>query len=160
MEGLQEKDFKTIINEVKKQISNTQIEIFQNANMSLLKLYYSIGKIIYDNSKWGNKFINEMALELKISFPNVKGFSIRNLKSMKKYYLICSQNKKVQTASAQIPWSHNMLILDKISVDYALKSINKPIGVSSYEIREYLPSEIIKELPTEDDLNLHIDIKK
>ena len=45
--------------------------------MSLLKLYYSIGKIIYDNSKWGNKFINEMALELKMSFPNVKGFSIR-----------------------------------------------------------------------------------
>ena len=114
MLGIQEKNFKTIINEVKNQISNTQIEIFQNANMSLLKLYYNIGKIIYDNSEWGNKFIDEMACELKISFPNIKGFSVRNLKSMKKYYLICSQNEKVQTASAQIPWSHNMLILDKI----------------------------------------------
>jgi len=109
-----EQDFKKIIGEVKKQISNTQIEIFQNANMSLLKLYYNIGKIIYDNSEWGNKFIDEMAHELKISFPNIKGFSVRNLKSMKKYYIICSQNEKVQTASAQIPWSHNMLILDKI----------------------------------------------
>ena len=109
-----EKDFKIVINEVKNQISNTKIEIFQNANMSLLKLYYNIGKIIYDNSKWGNKFIESMAHELKISFPNIKGFSVRNLKSMKKYYLICSQNEKVQTASAQIPWSHNMLILDKI----------------------------------------------
>ena len=39
---------------------------------------------------------------------------MRGLKSMKKYYLICSQNEKVQMASAQIPWSHNMLILDKI----------------------------------------------
>ena len=58
-----------------------------------------------------------MAIELKISFPNIKGFSVRNLKNMKKYYLICSQNKKVQTASAQIPWSHNMLILDKIKDD-------------------------------------------
>ena len=102
MLGIQEKNFKTIINEVKNQISNTRIEIFQNANMSLLKLYYSIGKIISDNSEWGNKFIDEMAHELKISFPNVKGFSVRNLKSMKKYYLICSQNEKVQTASAQI----------------------------------------------------------
>ena len=92
MFGIQEKNFKKIINEVKNQISNTQIEIFQNANMSLLKLYYSIGKIIYANSKWGNKFIDEMAHELKISFPNAKGFSVRNLKSMKKYYLICSQN--------------------------------------------------------------------
>ena len=43
-----EKDFKNIISEVKKQISNTKIEIFQNANMSLLKLYYNImGKQIY-----------------------------------------------------------------------------------------------------------------
>lgn len=112
-----EKDFKTIVKEVKSQINNTQIEIFQNANMSLLNLYYNIGKIIYKNSKWGNKFINELAIELKISFPNIKGFSVRNLKNMKKYYLICSQNKKVQTASAQIPWSHNMLILDKIKDD-------------------------------------------
>lgn len=66
---IQEKDFKTIINEVKNQISNTQIKIFQNANMSLLKLYYNIRKIISDNSEWGNKFIDEMARELKISFP-------------------------------------------------------------------------------------------
>lgn len=48
---------------------------------------------------------------------------------------------------------------DRISVEYALKDINKPIGVSSYELAEYLPSEIIRELPTEEDLNLHIDIK-
>ena len=114
---IEEKDFKIIINKVKNQISNTKIEIFRNANMSLLKLYYNIGKIIYDNSEWGNKFIDEMACEIKISFPNIKGFSVRNLKSMKKYYLICSQNKKVQTASAQIPWSHNMIILDKIKDD-------------------------------------------
>ena len=114
---IEEKDFKIIINKVKNQISNTKIEIFRNANMCLLKLYYNIGKIIYDNSEWGNKFIDEMACEIKISFPNIKGFSVRNLKSMKKYYLICSQNKKVQTASAQIPWSHNMIILDKIKDD-------------------------------------------
>lgn len=33
---------------------------------------------------------------------------------MKKYYIECNESKKVQMASAQIPWSHNMLILDKI----------------------------------------------
>lgn len=90
MNEIIEKDFKTVINEVKNQINNTKIEIFQNANMSLLKLYYNIGKIIYDNSEWGNKFIDDIAHELKLSFPNIKGFSVRNLKSMKKYYLICS----------------------------------------------------------------------
>lgn len=48
---------------------------------------------------------------------------------------------------------------DRISVEYALKNINKPIGVSSYKLAEYLPSEIIRELPTEEELHLHIDIK-
>ena len=109
-----EKEFKNIIFDIKNQINNTKIEIFQNANKSLLKLYYNIGKIIEVNSSWGNKFIDELAIELKISFPNIKGFSVRNLKNMKKYYIECQKSQIVQTASAQIPWSHNILILDKI----------------------------------------------
>lgn len=109
-----EKDFKNVVEDIKQQISNTQYEIFKNANMNLLKLYYFIGKAINENSSWGNKFIDELAVELKVSFPNIKGFSVRNLKSMKKYYIECTKNEKVQMTSAQIPWSHNMLILDKI----------------------------------------------
>ena len=46
----------------------------------------------------------------------------------------------------------------KISVEYSLRDINKPIGVSSYEISNILPKEILEALPTEEDLNLHIDI--
>ena len=42
---------------------------------------------------------------------------------------------------------------NKFSVDYALKDINKPIGVSSYELKKYLPSNIVEELPTEEELN-------
>lgn len=85
--------------------------------MNLLKLYYNIGKIINEKSSWGNKFIDELSMELKITFPNIKGFSVRNLKNMKKYYIECLKNEKVQMSSAQIPWSHNMLILDKIRDD-------------------------------------------
>ena len=92
-EKMLEKDFKNIIFDIKNQINNTQIEIFQNANKSLLKLYYNIGKIIEENSSWGNKFIDELAIELKISFPNIKGFSVRNLKNMKKYYVECQKSQ-------------------------------------------------------------------
>ena len=49
---------------------------------------------------------------------------------------------------------------NKLNVEYALRDINKPIGVSSYELSQYLPADIIKELPTEEDLNLHIDINE
>nr|MBP3259109.1 DUF1016 family protein [Bacilli bacterium] len=112
-----ESDFKKVIGDIKKQIENTRLEIFQNANKSLLNLYFYIGKSLVENSKYGNNFINNMSIELKISYPNMKGFSVRNLKNMRKYYLICSQNEKVQKASAQIPWSHNILIFDKIKSD-------------------------------------------
>ena len=47
---------------------------------------------------------------------------------------------------------------DKLNVEYALRNINKPIGVSSYELSEYLPKDILENLPTEEELNLHIDI--
>ena len=47
---------------------------------------------------------------------------------------------------------------DKISVEWALESTNNPIGVSSYEIERYLPKDKLEKLPTEDDLNLHIDV--
>jgi len=46
----------------------------------------------------------------------------------------------------------------KFSVEYSLKDINKPIGVSSYEITKVLPKEVLDNLPTEEDINLHIDI--
>lgn len=114
MNEINEKDFKKIINDIKNKINNTKLEIFQNANMSLLNLYFYIGKTLVEKSKYGNNFINNLSIELKLSYPDMKGFSIRNLKNMRKYYLICSQNEKVQKASALIPWSHNMLIFDKI----------------------------------------------
>ncbi len=112
-----EKEFKYIVEEIKKQINNTQYEIFKNANMSLLKLYYNLGKTINENASWGSKFIEQLATELKISFPNIKGFSARNLQNMKKYYLAINCNQILQTMSAKIPWSHNILILDKIKED-------------------------------------------
>lgn len=49
---------------------------------------------------------------------------------------------------------------DKLTAQYSLKGIDQPIGVSSYEITKFLPDDISKELPTEEDINLHIDIEE
>lgn len=47
---------------------------------------------------------------------------------------------------------------DKLSVDWSLEGINNPIGVSSFELDKYIPKDILENLPTEEELNLHIDI--
>ena len=75
-------------------VTNTQLEIMINANKKLINLYYNIGKIISDNYKWGNKFVDNLALELKLSFPNLKGFSARNLNYMKAFYEEYKNDKK------------------------------------------------------------------
>ena len=49
---------------------------------------------------------------------------------------------------------------DRLTVDYSLKALNIPIGVSSYELDKYIPKDILEKLPTEEDLNLHIDVEE
>ena len=64
--------------------------------------------------KRGNKFIDNLATDIKLSFPDAKGYSVRNLKYMAKFAATYTDDEFVQTVSAQIPWSHNTLILDKV----------------------------------------------
>lgn len=112
-----EKDFKIIIEDIISVIHKTQLDIFQNANNSVLELYFYIGKIIDDKIEWGNKFVDELSIELKIKFPNAKGYSPRNLRNMRKYYLSVKDNELLKKFSYKIPWSHNTIIMDRIRDD-------------------------------------------
>ncbi len=49
---------------------------------------------------------------------------------------------------------------DRLSVEWSLKGINLPIGVSSYKLSEYIPKDILEKLPTEEEINLHINIEE
>lgn len=60
-----EKDFKIIVNKIKKDIRNTQIKTMLQANSNLIMLYFRTGKIMFDNSKYGNSFIKNVATQIK-----------------------------------------------------------------------------------------------
>ena len=74
----------------------------------------AIGCVINEHKAWGNKFIDNLASDIHLAFPNSKGYSVRNLKYMAKFALAYPNREFVQTVSAQIPWSHNTAILDKV----------------------------------------------
>ena len=112
--NMQDEEFKKVFSDIKYEILNAQYDIFKGANARTLSLYCTIGKIIEDNAKWGNKFVRNLSIKLKVDFPNMKGFSITNLKYMRKYYLECQKDERLREWSAKIPWSHNILILSKI----------------------------------------------
>lgn len=103
-----------IIGTIKNEIKNAQYKAAVSINQELIILYYNIGKVINIHKTWGNKFIENLAADIKLEFPNAKGYSVRNLKYMAKYAATYSDAQFVQTVSAQIPWSHNIAILDKV----------------------------------------------
>ena len=108
------KIYNDVINDIKQDINKTQLDIMINANINLVNLYYRIGKVLYDNSKWGNKFLDKLAFELKITYPNQKGFSIRNLKYMKSFYNEYHDDLEFVQLVAQLPWAHNIILVEKI----------------------------------------------
>jgi predicted nuclease of restriction endonuclease-like (RecB) superfamily len=77
-------------------------------------LYYHIGKIVNEHKAWGNKFIDNLARDIKLEYPESTGYSVRNLKYMSKFAAEYPDERFVQTVSAQIPWSHNVVVMDKV----------------------------------------------
>lgn len=64
---------------------------------------------------WGSKVIDRLAKDISYEFPNLKGFSARNLKYMRRLAEEYIDEEFVQQVVAQIPWSHNLIILEKIN---------------------------------------------
>lgn len=106
--------YKEIFENIKQKVLKSQYRAMKVVNKELIFMYWHIGKIIVENSKWGNKFIDSLSIDLKLEFPEVNGFSVRNLKYMKKMAEEYPNFEFVQQAVAQIPWGHNIILLDKV----------------------------------------------
>ena len=111
-------DFKALYENIKNDIRNTQANIIKNANTELINLYFRLGKIIDDNWKYGSSFVNELSIELKLEFPNMKGFSPRNLRRMRIFYNEYKDVENWPTPLANLPWSYNYTLIEKVkSID-------------------------------------------
>lgn len=107
-------EYLDLVQLVKQEIRQAQYKATLSVNKELIMLYHSIGRIINEHKSWGNKFIDNLAADIKLAFPEAKGYSVRNLKYMAKFAATYEDVEFVQTVSAQIPWSHNVAILDKV----------------------------------------------
>lgn len=103
---------------IKKHIQSAQIKAAVSVNRELLQLYWNIGKEIVDRQKekgWGDAVVERLAYDLRKEFPGLKGFSRANMFSMRQWYLFYSKtDKKVQQLVGQLPWGHNLLLLNKV----------------------------------------------
>lgn len=110
-------DYKTFFKKVKDQIQQAQIKASIKVNQELLLLYRQLWKQVLNvqsEAERGDKVIPLLAKDLKEAFPGMSGFSKRNLFSMRAFAEAYDEKEIVQTAVAQITWSHNILLLQKV----------------------------------------------
>ena len=105
------------IEEVKSEIQKMRISVVLNANSSMICLYWDIGRGILKKQEeegWGAKIIDRIAKDLKDAFPEMSGFSPRNIKYMRKFADSWPDFEIVQRVVAQIPWRTNISLMDKL----------------------------------------------
>mgnify|MGYP000139983370 CR=1 FL=1 len=86
-------------------------------NRELVGLYWQIGSDILARQAeqgWGAKVIDRLAQDLHVAFPEMKGFSPRNLKYMRAFAEAWPNAEIVQQVAAQLPWGHNLVLLDRL----------------------------------------------
>ncbi|MCL1993560.1 MAG: PDDEXK nuclease domain-containing protein [Spirochaetes bacterium] len=101
------------LEQVKKQIRDAQYRAVLGANREQIILYWNIGKVIIENTKYGAKFVENLARDIKSEFPNAKGYSARNLKYMRKFAELFPEIEIVQAPLALLTWYHLQLLMDK-----------------------------------------------
>ena len=133
MAGSNSLKYVEVLSGLKEKIRQARLRATLSVNKELLDVYWEIGNTILQQQTlegWGAKIIDKLADDLKMEFPDMKGFSIRNIKYMRAFAEAypqfvqqpAAQNQNtdnqmivfMQQAAAQIPWSHHQVLLDKL----------------------------------------------
>jgi predicted nuclease of restriction endonuclease-like (RecB) superfamily len=111
-------DYTDWIAKLKASITQTRLQVIIASNAAMVHLYWEIGQQILDrqsHSGWGAKVIDRIAYDLQQAFPQMKGFSSRNIKYMRAFASAWPNREIVQAVLAQIPWYHNIALLEKLN---------------------------------------------
>ena len=153
-------EYKEWLKEIKQKFQSSQIKASIQVNSTLLEFYWNLGNEIVEkqkNSTWGSGFLQQLSNDLIAEFPNVKGFSKRNLELVRKWYLFWKQavsqmeventkqlvsqfdEEKSQQVVAQIlmiPWGHNIAIIQNakplVKLYIMYKTLSKMVLVEMY----------------------------
>jgi len=154
MSNLQTTEYKEFIKRIKLKARQAQIRASVKVNSTLIEFYWELGEEIVlkqKNTNWGSGFLKNMSRDLMDEFPEVKGFSKRNLEFIRKWYLYYSQKdsimKQVVSQLALIPWGHNIVIIQKSkNITEALFYVQKTIenGWSRVVLRQQIVNQLFK----------------
>lgn len=110
--------YQDFLKAIKAQVLQSRGQAARAINRSLIDLYWSLGELIVERQEalgWGKAVVEQLSSDLKAEFPDMRGFSPRNLWDMKRFYEAYSGAPEfLRQLVAEIPWSHNILIMQRI----------------------------------------------
>ncbi len=111
------KEYRVWLQSLKAEIHQARRRAALAVNSEMISLYWKIGREILDRQEqhgWGARVIDQLAADLHGEFPDVRGFSPRSLKYMRKFALEWPDMAIVQQLAAQLPWGQHMVLLDAL----------------------------------------------
>ena len=156
--------YDNMLQQISDLVANERRHVMWEANTIMSMMYYHIGKTILHQSQqegWGARVIDRLSADLKKAYPEMKGFSPRNLKYMQRFAKLWPDETIVQRCVAQLPWRHNICLMEKVDetnrrLVYAMAAIKNGWSKSVLEtnLENYtlerkgkLPSNFDKMLP-------------
>lgn len=110
-----DKDYLVLLKDIKQRLKASQLKAVIAVNQELIALYWEIGHKLLkrqQTAQWGDKLLEALSKDIKSSFPGVKGFSLTNLKSMRRFAEVYPDFASIsQTLSDQLPWSHHVALI-------------------------------------------------
>lgn len=110
-------DYVSFLQEIKGRILESRVKVSKSVNRTFIELYWFIGKMIVEKQQelgWGRSVVELLSKDLKFSFPEMTGFSPQNLWIVRKFYIEYQNSAFLQQLVVEIPWGHNVLIMQKI----------------------------------------------
>jgi predicted nuclease of restriction endonuclease-like (RecB) superfamily len=110
MNEILDKEYFNDLNKIKETIKQNQNKAMVYVNSQMILTYYQIGTIINQRKKWGSKYIQNLANDLK---EYGKGYSIQNLYRMSRIANEFSEDELFSQPAREIPWFTLLEIVQK-----------------------------------------------
>lgn len=138
-------EYKHWLESLKSKFRSSQIKASIKVNTTLLEFYWDLGGQIAEMQeahKWGSGFLEKLSHDLSAEFTDVKGFSYRNIRFIRQWYIFWQQAvanfhfqfwQHLVAILFQVPWGHHQIILNKIkNIDEAIYYVQNTItnGIS------------------------------
>ena len=124
--------YKRFLTGLKDRLKSAQVRAAFAANTELVKFYWQLGADLIEKQKtlkWGEHFLSQLSQDMRQAFPEMQGFSKRNLEHMRRFARLYPEEAIAKQPVSQLPWGHIVRLMQM---------------VSDWQIRDWYAAETIK----------------